>query len=317
MIGQSSSTATTRAKPVYQHLLLPGRRYRLLAAIDNDDNAATVVRTTAALAERGADPIVVKAMPLMAPVAGGTAADATILFVESALADEVFQKEERVIGDIVRSAIGSDPGWPIKVIVGEPAAAIVHEASENAVELLVLGINPHSRFSQALGENTTTRVISNASMPIFGVRPNAAPTPRVAMVATDFGDASWEAARLAANLVEPGGTVVVGHVTLSSPVVDESDEGQALIQQLGIEGAFERLATEIQADKSIQVKLVTRDGDAGTELLTMAELIKPDVIAAARQRHGLVTRLLLGSVSRKLVREGEWSMLITPPPRIE
>jgi nucleotide-binding universal stress UspA family protein len=61
------------------------------------------------------------------------------------------------------------------------------------------------------------------------------------------------------------------------------------------------------------VKLVTREGDPATELLIAAEKINPDLIATASQRHRLLTRLLLGSVSRKLMRDGRWSMLIAPP----
>jgi Universal stress protein family. len=49
--------------------------------------------------------------------------------------------------------------------------------------------------------------------------------------------------------------------------------------------------------------------------MAAAALVSPDLIAIARQRHHLVTRLLLGSVTRKLVREGSWSMLITPPAK--
>jgi nucleotide-binding universal stress UspA family protein len=157
--------------------------------------------------------------------------------------------------------------------------------------------------------------MSKAAMPTLAVRPDADSLPRLAMVATDFGNASWEAAHIAANLVNPGGTVILTHVALPSyPAVDDGDEGQTLIHRLGVDGAFQRLATEIKTDKSIDVKFVKREGDAGTELLAAAEQINPDVIATASQRHHLLARMLLGSVSRKLVREGKWSMLVTPPP---
>jgi nucleotide-binding universal stress UspA family protein len=133
------------------------------------------------------------------------------------------------------------------------------------------------------------------------------------LVATDFGDASREAAHIAANLAEPGGSVVLVHVSLPSPIVEEGDEGAALVQREGIEHAFSHLAEEISEGKSIHVETVNRTGDAGTEILAAAELISPDLIAIASQRHRLVTRLLLGSLTRHLTRAGSWSMLVTPP----
>jgi nucleotide-binding universal stress UspA family protein len=58
---------------------------------------------------------------------------------------------------------------------------------------------------------------------------------------------------------------------------------------------------------------VNRTGDVGAQLLAAAELIAPDLIAIASQRHRLITRLLLGSITRQLTREGTWPMLVTPP----
>ena len=97
--------------------------------------------------------------------------------------------------------------------------------------------------------------------------------------------------------------------------IEEGDEGAALIQREGIEHAFLHLTDEISEGKSIRVETVNRTGDAVAQLMAAAALISPDLIAIASQRHSFVTRLILGSVTRKLVREGRWPMLITPPAR--
>jgi nucleotide-binding universal stress UspA family protein len=49
--------------------------------------------------------------------------------------------------------------------------------------------------------------------------------------------------------------------------------------------------------------------------MAAAAIVSPDLITIASQRHHLITRMMLGSVSRKLVREGNWSMLITRPAK--
>ena len=304
-------------KESYRHLFVPYASYKLLLAIDNDDNAPAAIRITAALSHRGANTTVLRTVPLMAPVSTGTAADATFLYTQAALSEEFYEAQERVINNTIRNILGRQPAWPVITVIGEPGSTIVSEAEECDAELLVMGIHHHGNFSQALGENTATRVMAKASMPILGVRPDTRQLPRTVMVATDFGKASWEAAHVAANLVDPSGVVILAHVASSSPVVEEGDEGAALVQREGIEHAFNRLADEIKAGKTIRVETVTREGDPGTELLAAARQINPDIVASARQRHGFISRLMLGSVTRKLVRDGNWSMLITPPLRTQ
>ena len=314
---QSTLTPPAAAPRVksYRHLFVPGVSYKLLLAIDNDDNAPAAIRATAALEHRGAEPNVLRTVELMTPVAGGGVGDATLVYTEAVLGEEFYEDQERIIKNTIRDLLGKEPPWSVRAVVGDPPSTIVYEAEERGAELLVMGIHHHGAFAQALGENTATRVMGNAPMPILGVRPDTASLPFRILVATDFGNASWEAAHIAANLVDPGGVVVLAHIALPSPIVDEGDEGAALVQREGIEHAFERLASEIKKGKSIRVETVTRNGDAGRELLSLAEKINPDMIATASQRHRLLARLMLGSVSRKLVRDGKWSMLITPPTR--
>jgi nucleotide-binding universal stress UspA family protein len=295
----------------FRHLFVPNVAYRLFLAIENDDNAPAAIRVTDALARRGALPTVLRAIDLMPAVAG--TGDSMIVYTESVLGEEFYRTQEGIIVSTIRRLLGADRPWPVRAVVGEAASTIVSEAQSANAELLVMGIHHHGKFAQALGENTATRVMSHAGIPVIGVRPDTSVLPRRIMVATDFGDASVEAAHLAANLVNPGGAVILVHATLPVPIVVEGDEGAALVQREGIEHAFLNLSAEISEGREIHVETVTRTGDAATELLATAEQIAPDMIATASQRHSFLDRLILGSVSRKVVRDGYWSMLVTPP----
>ncbi|HJP85698.1 MAG TPA: universal stress protein [Gemmatimonadaceae bacterium] len=316
MIGQTPSTSSESTVATetgsYRHLFTPHVRYPLLLAIDNDDNAPAAIELTAALGDRGAEPTVLRSVPLMNPVPGNPA-EATFGFTQAALGTDFLQEQENIIGYIIRETLDGESPWPIKSVVGEPASTIVAEAEEHHAELLVMGVHFHGKFAQALGKNTASRVMTQASMPVIGVRPHTTQLPRRIMVATDFGKSSWEGAHIAANLVNPGGTIVIAYVSWPIAMVDESDEGAALVKSEGIQRVYERLADELKTGKPIQVELVTREGDAATELLGIAEQVDPDMIASASQRHRLLTRMFLGSVCRQLVREGRWSMLVTPP----
>lgn len=294
----------------FRHLFVQDVSYKLLLAIDNDDIAPAAVRIADALAVRGAVPSVLLALELMTSVS-----DTTILYAQAALGADFYAEQERAIASTVRTVLGADRGWPFKRVVGDPPSIIINEAEAHHAELLVIGIHHHGAFARAMGENTATRVMSKVGMPVFGVRSDTNRLPRRIMVATDFGNASVEAAHLAANLADPDGVVILVHATLPFPVVEEGDEGAALVQREGIEHAFQHLSAEISQDKTIRVETLTRNGDPAAQLLAAAEQIAPDMIAVASQRHHLLTRLMLGSVSRKLVRDGHWSMLVTPPTR--
>ena len=296
-----------------RHLFRPGVSFNLLLAIENDDNARAAIRVTDALTARGAVPSVIHATELMAPVAGTP--NSMLFFAEAVLGEQFHQGMARSLRALISATTGRARPWAVHSVTGEPSFCITQEAREKNCDLLVIGIHHHGAFEQAIGENTATRVMARAAVPVLGVRPTLSGLPRRIMVATDFGDASREAAHLAANLADPGGAVILVHASLPTPLVEEGDEGAALIQREGIEHAFLHLTDEISEGKSIQVETVSRTGDAGAQLMAAAALISPDLITIASQRHHLLTRLILGSVTRKLVREGSWSMLITPPAR--
>ena len=296
------------------HLFRPGTSFNLLLAIENDDNARAAIRVTDALTARGAVPTVIHATELMTPVSGTP--DSMLFFAEAVLDEGFHQGLARSLGTLISSTTGRALEWPVESVTGPPTSCITQEAKARNSDLLVMGIHQHGAFEQAIGENTATRVMAKATVPVLGVRPTLSGLPRRIMVATDFGEASRRAAHLAANLAEPGGSVVLVHASFPSPIIEDGDEGAALIQREGIEHAFLHLTDEISEGKSIQVETVTRTGDAGAQLMAAAALISPDLITIASQRHHLITRMILGSVTRKLVREGTWSMLITPPGSI-
>lgn len=232
---------------------------------------------------------------------------------EAVIGEDFHEEEVRSFRALISLTTSRDQGWSIQSVTGDPTRCILAEAGSGKADLVLMGIHRHGRFEQAMGENTATSVMNRSTVPVFGVRPTSSGVPQRVMVATDFGNASREAAHIAANLANPGGTVILVHVSLPSPVVDEGDEGAALVQREGIEHAFLHLADEISAGKSIRVETLSRTGDAGAELLAAATAVSPDLVAMARQRHHLLTRLLLGSVTGRVVREGAWPMLIIPP----
>jgi nucleotide-binding universal stress UspA family protein len=307
---------TAAAASAFRHLFRPGISFKLLLAIEDDDNAQTAIRVTDALTARGAVPTVIRVTAPMLPPFGTP--DSIVLYPAAALDGDFHYNRRASLHDLIAVTTGKPRDWPIRSVAGDPPLSIIEEAESQHSELIVMGIHQHGTFAQALGENTATRVMTSAAAPVLGIRPGMSGVPRRIMVATDFGDASREAAHIAANLAEPDGSVILIHVSLPSPITEEGDEGAALVQREGIEHAFTHLIGEISEGKSIRVETVNRTGDVGDQLMAAGQVISPDLIAIASQRHHLMTHVLLGKVTRKLARECSWPMLVTPPvTRIE
>lgn len=310
-----STTANTVApanSKSFRKVFARDKRYAMVLAIRDDDIAAPAIRFTSALARRGADPTVIEVSQPMEPV--GASPNAMLYLPSILLGGDEYRAERRSqLRDLIARASGRDQGWQIDSVFGDPAKCILEEAEKKAAELIVLGIHQHGAMEQALGENTATRVISKCDVPVIGLVRSLSALPKRIMVAVDFGRASEEAAHLAANLADRGGTVVLVHVQLPYPIVEDGDEGAALVQREGVHAAFDRLAGEISVGRKIRVERVLKAGDAATALISVAASVEPDLIAIARQRHHLVTKLMLGSTSSRLVRAGRWSVLVTPP----
>jgi Universal stress protein UspA and related nucleotide-binding proteins len=306
--------ATTDAPTaISRRLFRPGAAFNLLLAIDEDDNAPAAIRFANALSTRGAVPSVIRSLELLSMVTG--TGDGTVLFLETALGADFYQRQLQMLRSRIERVLGRNPGWPTKTVVGEAAEAIVRATVEEKADALLIGVHHHGVVGQALGENTATKVMSKSVIPVLGVHRDATAMPRRIMVATDFGQASNDAAELAANLADPGGVVILVHTRLPAPLVEEGDEGAALVEREGVEHAFAHLSERLLRGRAIRVETVTRVGDAAQQLLAAADEIGPDLIAVARQRHSMVTRLMLGSVSRAVVRGSKTSVLVTPPRR--
>lgn len=291
------------------------RPFNLLVAVENDSEAPAAIRFASALVARGARPSVFRALQVMAPPLGSD--DAVVLYEHAILGRDLHVVMESSIRELVEHTLGHKTEWPVRTMSGNPAECILDEALSMKARAIVMGIHTHGSFSQAIGENTASQVMAKAKVPVFGIRAALPPVPHKIMVAVDFGFASRKAAHIAANLVDPGGTIVLMHCAPTEWIVEEGDEGAALVQREGVEHAFEHMSREISAGKRITVHTVKRTGDPSTEIMAAAQSVSPDLLAVASHRHHVTTRLLIGSVARKLVREGKWSLLVIPPTNPE
>ena len=93
----------------------------------------------------------------------------------------------------------------------------------------------------------------------------------------------------------------------------ENTSGEAVIRTLGVAAAFESLRRELHAPATLHIDEVVLRGSPAKELLALSERADADLIAVGSYRHERVERLLLGSVTTEIVRDGRCSVLVLPP----
>ena len=284
----------------------PLRGRTVLLAMNGDEPSTAAAHVACSLARgHGAEIVAVcaydpeRAFAAPLPPASPTATPVEVL-TESV-------REE--LGGVKREA----HDWRVLVAAGAPAEVIGEAARELDAALVVMGLRGRSTMQRALRAETALRVMGETTIPILAITPALTRMPRRIMAAVDFGRAGVRAARAALALLADGGTLDLVFVDRESFPVPEALEGNEVIHRQGVAAAFERLRSELAAPASVTVTTTVLEGAPSEVLRMFAEQIEPDVIAVGARRHGMMDRMLLGSVTADLVHDGRWSLLILPP----
>lgn len=222
-----------------------------------------------------------------------------------------------VLKESVRDELGrvsrEAKDWEVLVAAGPAPEVIGTAARELGVAMVLMGLRARTAMQRAVRAESVMRVMRETTIPILATTPTLTGMPRRVMAAVDFGRAGVRAARAALSLLGEGGTLDLVFVDRESFPVSETLEGSEVIHRQGVAAAFERLRAELAAPASVAVTTTVLEGAPSEALRQFAEQVGPDVIAVGARKHGLVDRMLLGSVTADLVHDGRWSLLIVPP----
>jgi nucleotide-binding universal stress UspA family protein len=230
---------------------------------------------------------------------------------------------EKLISRQLRSSVeaqlrelgGAAAGWEIRVEVGAPSAVIADAAREYDIGLILIGLGRHRLADRWLGGETALRVMQLAHVPVLAAHPEAAALPQRVLVAEDFGELGREAGRVALDLLAPAASVHLAHV-VAFPI---AIEGELLATDwideyvAGARAQLDGRRQELETETGEAVEGHTLQGEPAPELLHLAEEIGADLIAAGRHGRGFLGRLVMGSVSTRLVRGARCSILVVPP----
>jgi nucleotide-binding universal stress UspA family protein len=203
--------------------------------------------------------------------------------------------------------------WKLGVQFGRVAPTIVHVAGERDAELIVTGLGRHGKLARLFGAETAARVVRLSSVPVLAVNAGARGAPHVAVVAMDFGKSSLQAAREALRVIEPPGRLHLVHVRWAFEGHPLRDADWERTYSDGVELNLDRLENEMEQRDGIEISSEMLRGSVIETLLSVAQKLRADLIAAGSHNQNFVDRVLIGSTPAHLLRAATCSVLIAPP----
>jgi nucleotide-binding universal stress UspA family protein len=204
-----------------------------------------------------------------------------------------------------------DSECDVELYDGDPATAIANLAHRSNATMIVCGLGRHRVSDRVFGDETALRLIRLADVPVFAAATGLHHAPRRIVVAVDFSETSLRAARLALEVAASNATVYLAHVApRDSSLYDWKGWGDSYKHDAG--DALQKTREQLRVPKDIIVQKVLLQGDPATELLAFATSVNADLIASGSHGHGFVARMLIGSVTTRIVRCSICSVLCVP-----
>jgi len=198
----------------------------------------------------------------------------------------------------------------LSVFFGPPAAVLQEVTRERGPGLLVLGGKHHSALERWLGGSTSLHVVRTSEVPVLITAGNPTALRRI-LVAADLSKAAGPTVALAERFARLVGAQL-RVLTVFEPLPDlpgipptDPTEYYALAQE-----TLERDVWPLV--KTPRVERIVRHGMVVETLLREASDWQADVLVVGSHGKGWAQRVLLGSVTERLINHLPTSLLVAP-----
>jgi nucleotide-binding universal stress UspA family protein len=285
----------------------------VLVATDGSRGSLGALRLARGLAEAEGRPVI--ALGVVEPFTPVAVAPHQVLVPASGAEAAQLSMLRGIIEEQVRAVAGTSDDWSIETEVGHAATTIVRRAAEHQAGLILTGLGRHDVADRWLGTETALKVSHIAHTPVLAVHPEASRLPRRVLAATDFSEYSRDAARAAVELAPECAEVHLAHVVWSLPT---GRDAQTEIEWLETyrAGARTRLAelrSSLGAERKTRLLTTLLEGETARALIKYANMIGAEMIATGSHGYGFFGRMMMGSVSTRLLRQAGCSVLVAPP----
>jgi len=282
---------------------------RILLATDGSKSALAAARFLAAL--RMADDSEVQLLCVLEHDEGDPEAYPALDAAERALSG-CSAKLRRSIrrGRAVRQVLDAAQGLAMDARGGDDVLVAIGDHGHTPIEHLFLG-------------SVAERVVRHAPAPVLVARPVRETLDRI-VVAVDGSEGAMQAVAYLARLPLPTqvafrlvGVVLPAELVAARrfPIggIDAALREAAERERAWLREHLDAAAALLRGAGHDRVEAVVREGDPTAEVLGEANEQQADLIVAGARGAGRFDRLVLGSVSEKLVRHAETSVLVVRP----
>ncbi|MEX2528853.1 MAG: universal stress protein [Gemmatimonadota bacterium] len=279
----------------------------ILLATDGSQRSEAAVQAAAQLADRlGATVKVVAVAEVPQGTEPGMFGVPSLAEVGKSRLRELRKQVERML----QEAGAEEAGWPVTYLEGHPARKVATHAGEVEADLIVLGLGRRRPMDRLLGHEMAATVVRVSPVPVLAVHPDHMELPRSVVAAVDFSDFSKQALGLLPSVVASQARIVLTHV-MDVPLITADDWTSAYRETA--RDRLSELGRSVSREGDVNVEIQLREGGVVRELLALAHQEEAQLLAMGSHGQSFVSRLLLGSVSRRVLRNAECSVLVVPP----
>ena len=278
----------------------------LLVATDASAGSDAALRAARAIAARTGQQVRLMAVFAPAPIVGAE--------VQVAISSRSESDQRRALYLALNDQLDrlGIQGWDAEVVMGDPAATIAQSAKAFGAEMVIMGLGGHELVDRVFGDEMVLRVLRLGTTPVLAVAESFHALPCHAMAAVDFSASSGRALELGGKLLASPGRISL--VNVAQPDKDPASWNARDAAYVGTVGrAFDRLIAETEVAPGVRFERKVLSGDPAQQLLSYVATYTPDLIIAGSHGHNFLTRLMIGSVSTRLLRDARRSILIVPP----
>lgn len=284
----------------------------LLIPTDGSSGADAAVMAARALAEReglSAELLTVfeRSPSYDVPLATGMSSLELDLIAKQTLWQDIEAQRRRI-----------DPAgerWPVTFEEGDASRVIAGVARDRLDPLIVMGLGHHGMIERMVGRELALDVVRQGAAPVLAVHPEMPRLPRYALAALDFSSASIEAARVALYLLGGSGTLYLAFVRPATAVPLAEPAPWEVPSEQMLRVLFGEVRRSLGAPVGVALEPVVLHGDPTRALLSFAAEQGVELMAAGTHGYTMVERMLMGSVSTRLLRSADCSVVIAPPKR--
>jgi nucleotide-binding universal stress UspA family protein len=207
-----------------------------------------------------------------------------------------------------------DPSWHLTVEAGVAGSAIIRRAEELKAEFVFMGLGRHQPMDRIFGTETVLQAVRISHLPIFAVPEKARRLPRSALMGVDFSVFSQRAARAAVNLMDPPWEAHLAHVLSGLEFLPSFSANWRSEYESELQERLAEVGRDLPLPEGSRLHFHLLEGEPSRELLAFAKARDLEMLVVGSHGHSFVGRLLMGSVSTRVVRSCDVPTLIVPPP---